>query len=70
MQPVFAVLYSNAFGVFEEYYLTHQLRERSADDVAWIGSLASFLQLGTGLIGGPLFDRFGAKVSVFVYLIS
>lgn len=53
----------NAFGTFEEYYLTHQLSDRTADDIAWIGSLASFLQLATGLVAGPLFDRFGAKAS-------
>ncbi|KAI1210769.1 MFS general substrate transporter [Annulohypoxylon truncatum] len=57
-----ALGFSNAFGVFEEYYLTHQLKEQSPDKVAWIGSLAVFLQFLMGNIGGPLFDRFGAWV--------
>ncbi|KAI1454794.1 MFS general substrate transporter [Annulohypoxylon moriforme] len=57
-----ALGFSNAFGVFEEYYLTHQLKEQSPDKVAWIGSLAVFLQFLSGNIGGPLFDRFGAWV--------
>ncbi|KAI2617485.1 MFS general substrate transporter [Hypoxylon sp. NC1633] len=54
--------FSNAFGVFEQYYLTHQLAGRTADDVAWIGSLSTFLQFVSGSIGGPLVDRLGAWV--------
>ena len=54
--------FSNAFGAFEEYYLTHQLRAESADKIAWIGSLSAFLQFAAGMVGGPLFDRFGAWV--------
>jgi hypothetical protein len=54
--------FSNAFGVFEEYYLTHQLREESPNKIAWIGSLSTFVQFAAGVVGGPLFDRFGAWV--------
>ncbi|OTB04515.1 hypothetical protein M426DRAFT_58431 [Hypoxylon sp. CI-4A] len=57
-----ALGFSNAFGVFEEYYLTHQLEGESADKIAWIGSLAVFLQFLSGNIGGPIFDRYGAWV--------
>ncbi|KAK2783883.1 hypothetical protein FQN52_009402 [Onygenales sp. PD_12] len=56
--------YANSFGVFQEYYMTHQLRGQSPDNIAWIGSLAAFLQLGIGAIAGPLFDRFGAWVVI------
>ncbi|KAF2646534.1 MFS general substrate transporter [Massarina eburnea CBS 473.64] len=52
--------FANAYGVFQEYYMTHQLRNYSPDAVAWIGSIASFMQFGGGAIGGPLFDRYGA----------
>ena len=52
--------FSNSFGAFEEYYLTHQLHRESPDNIAWIGSISAFLQFASGLIGGPLFDRFGA----------
>ncbi|KAE8381979.1 major facilitator superfamily domain-containing protein [Aspergillus bertholletiae] len=52
--------FANSFGTFEEYYLSHQLRGQSPDNVAWIGSLAAFLQFATGSIAGPLFDRYGA----------
>lgn len=51
--------FANSFGVFQEYYMTHQLRDKSPDDIAWIGSLAAFLQFLAGAIGGPLFDRYG-----------
>ncbi|OTB16143.1 hypothetical protein K445DRAFT_300070 [Daldinia sp. EC12] len=57
-----AMGFSNAFGVFEEYYLSHQLNGQSPDKVAWIGSLSVALQFLSGNIGGPLFDRFGAWV--------
>ena len=52
----------NAYGVFQEYYMTHQLRGDSIDKIAWIGSVASFMQFSTGVVGGPLFDRYGAWV--------
>lgn len=57
-----ALGFANSFGVFEEYYLTHQLQGETADNVAWIGSVASCLQFAAGAIGGPLFDRYGAWV--------
>lgn len=54
--------FANSFGAFEQYYIIHQLQGESPSKIAWIGSLAAFLQFFAGLIGGPLFDRYGAKV--------
>jgi hypothetical protein len=54
--------FSNAFGELQQYYLTHQLSAESPSDIAWIGSISVFLQFLIGVVGGPLFDRFGAKV--------
>lgn len=54
---------SNSFGSFEEYYLTHQMQHESASKISWIGSLQSFLQFFAGMLGGPLFDRYGKTVS-------
>ncbi|KAF3071154.1 putative transporter MCH4 [Daldinia childiae] len=68
-----AMGFSNAFGVFEEYYLSHQLNGQSPDKVAWIGSLAVALQFLSGNIGGPLFDRFGTWVlrpAMVLYVFS
>ncbi|GFF40604.1 LOW QUALITY PROTEIN: riboflavin transporter MCH5 [Aspergillus udagawae] len=53
--------YVNAFGVYQAYYITHQLSQYSAADIAWIGSVQTFFLFGSGLVGGPLFDRYGAK---------
>lgn len=54
----------NSFGVFQQYYLTHQLRSLSPDKIAWIGSITTYLQFGTGMVGGPMFDRYGSRVSL------
>ncbi len=60
---IFSALgYANSFGVFQEYYMTHQLREESVDRISWIGSTSAFLQLASCVIGGPFFVRFGALV--------
>ncbi|GKZ17714.1 hypothetical protein AbraIFM66951_009610 [Aspergillus brasiliensis] len=59
----FATLgFANSYGVLQEYYMAHQLREYSADDVTWIGSVSVFLQFAFGSIGGPMFDRVGAWI--------
>lgn len=57
--------FANSFGTFEEYYLSHQLKEYSASKISWIGSLAIFLNFFAGMLSGPLFDRYGEKVSRF-----
>ena len=49
--------------VFQEYYQTHQLKNTSPSTISWIGSIQIFFLFGGNLFGGPLFDRFGAKVS-------
>ena len=55
--------YTNSFGVFQAFYMENQLRAEGPSKIAWIGSLQTFLMFATGSIGGPLFDRYGAKVS-------
>ncbi|KAJ3496703.1 hypothetical protein NLG97_g2464 [Lecanicillium saksenae] len=54
--------FGNSFGTFEAYYLKHQLKGQSPDNIAWIGSVSAFLPFVTGALGGPLFDRYGAAV--------
>lgn len=56
--------FSNSFGAFEQYYLTHQLQGDSPDKIAWIGSISAYLQFGAGMVGGPMFDRYGSRVSL------
>jgi len=55
--------YSNSFGVFQAYYIHNQLRDHSPDDISWIGSVQVCLVFALGVIGGPIFDRYGAWVS-------
>jgi hypothetical protein len=52
----------SSFGAFESYYLRHQLSSEAESKIAWIGSLQSFLQILSGMLGGPLFDRYGSLV--------
>ncbi|TGO82216.1 hypothetical protein BPOR_0887g00020 [Botrytis porri] len=53
--------YINSFGVYQEYYQTHQLSHRTPSDISWIGSLQVFFLFSGSAVGGPLFDRFGGK---------
>uniref|UniRef100_A0A0B7KBY3 Major facilitator superfamily (MFS) profile domain-containing protein n=1 Tax=Bionectria ochroleuca TaxID=29856 RepID=A0A0B7KBY3_BIOOC len=65
--------FANSTGIFIEYYLSHQLQDKTPDDVAWIGSLSNFIQFASGCIGGPLFDRYGAWVirpAAILYLLA
>lgn len=54
--------FMNSFGVFQEYYMANQLRDKSPDAISWIGSLTAFIQFAAGVVSGPLFDRIGAWV--------
>ncbi|KAL2016247.1 hypothetical protein VTK56DRAFT_4023 [Thermocarpiscus australiensis] len=55
--------FMNSFGVFQAYYMAHQLRDHSPDAIAWIGSLTACIQFAAGAVAGPLFDRYGSWVS-------
>ncbi|KAK9328558.1 major facilitator superfamily domain-containing protein [Lipomyces starkeyi] len=48
---------SNTFGAFENYYVGVQLSNKTASDIAWIGSIQSFLLLIIGVVTGPVFDQ-------------
>ena len=62
--------FANSFGVFQAYYIDHQLRGHSPDDISWIGSLQVFLVFALGVIGGPMFDRYGAIVSLASFVTA
>jgi hypothetical protein len=55
--------YNSTFGVFQAYYMFNQLQDHSSDAIAWIGSVQAFFTIGSGIIVGPLFDRYGGWVS-------
>jgi MFS family permease len=46
----------NSFGVYQTYYESNLLSQRSSSDISWIGSLQAFLLLIIGVITGPLYD--------------
>ena len=50
------------FSVYQEYYQSHQLQDQSPSSISWIGSLQVFFLFAVGVVGGPLFDPYGAKV--------
>ncbi|KAJ5641972.1 hypothetical protein N7490_005972 [Penicillium lividum] len=65
--------YLNAYGVYQSYYSTHQLVGKSSSTIAWVGSVQTCLLLGGGIVGGPLFDRYGANVifpAAIAYIFS
>ncbi|EER23877.1 Major Facilitator Superfamily protein [Coccidioides posadasii C735 delta SOWgp] len=53
--------YLSTFGVLESYYFSNLLRGSSHSEIAWIGSLQAFFMCTTGLVSGPLVDRYGTK---------
>lgn len=54
--------FSNSFGVFQTYYKLRVMPKEGFDDIAWIGSIQFFLIFAVGVVGGPLFDRYGPWV--------
>jgi len=49
--------YSNAFGVYQDYYTRIYLNNKTPSDISWIGSVQLMLLFSMGLVTGKLFDR-------------
>lgn len=47
---------SSSYGAWQQYYQDVLLPSQPPSNLAWIGSIQSFLLVITGLIAGPLFD--------------
>jgi MFS family permease len=47
----------NAFGVFQTYYESGALFDRSSSDISWIGCIQMFMVLLMGVATGPIYDR-------------
>ncbi|KAM7194425.1 putative MFS monocarboxylate transporter [Naviculisporaceae sp. PSN 640] len=54
-----SVGFTNAFGIFQEYYKSHQLQDYSESDISWIGSVSIFLTYILSPVVGVLVDRYG-----------
>ncbi|KAF2445315.1 hypothetical protein P171DRAFT_411057 [Karstenula rhodostoma CBS 690.94] len=46
----------NAFGVFQTYYKSGVLFDRTLLDIAWIGAIQSFMVLLMGVNVGPIYN--------------
>ncbi|KAF2173928.1 hypothetical protein M409DRAFT_16196 [Zasmidium cellare ATCC 36951] len=53
-------------GVFQDYYVTHQLSNYSSSTVAWIPATETFLMFAGAPICGRIFDSYGARWLVIV----
>lgn len=51
--------------IYQDYYSQHMLSHETQSTISWIGSVQLFFLYAGGVVGGPLFDRYGAKVSTF-----
>jgi MFS transporter, MCT family, solute carrier family 16 (monocarboxylic acid transporters), member 10 len=47
---------TNAFGVYQDYYVRIFLKNYSPSTIGWIGSVQLFFQFSMGIISGKLFD--------------
>ncbi|CEH12521.1 Monocarboxylate transporter [Ceraceosorus bombacis] len=48
---------ANTYGVYQTYYEQTLFSDHSSEQIAWIGSLQSFLLLIVSALAGPLFDK-------------
>ncbi|KLO08380.1 MFS general substrate transporter [Schizopora paradoxa] len=49
--------YTNAFGVYQDFYVRDFLSNKSSSQISWIGSVQVFLMMSSGIITGRLFDK-------------
>ncbi|KZF20525.1 major facilitator superfamily transporter [Xylona heveae TC161] len=56
----------NCVGVFQDYYQTHQLRNYSPSQIAWIPALQIFFMLFSGTFVGKVFDDYGPAYLLFI----
>ncbi|SPO20151.1 related to Monocarboxylate transporter 1 [Ustilago trichophora] len=50
-----------SYGVFQSYYVSHQLAHLPASTVSWIGSLQTFMILGGSFVFGKISDDHGCR---------
>ncbi|KAK9461674.1 putative mfs monocarboxylate transporter protein [Lipomyces oligophaga] len=47
----------NSYGCFENYYISISLSNKTASDIAWVGSIQAFILVIMSIVVGPVFDR-------------
>ena len=53
--------------IYETYYLEHFLKDYSPSTVAWIGAIQTFAQFSATIVAGPVADRHGALVCLWLF---
>ncbi|OJJ64772.1 hypothetical protein ASPSYDRAFT_84766 [Aspergillus sydowii CBS 593.65] len=61
-----SVGFINSYGVFQEYYLKHQLANESGSTVAWLGGVSIFFIFFGSAISGPVMDISGPRMMLCV----
>ncbi|KAI4835305.1 MFS monocarboxylate transporter, partial [Aureobasidium sp. EXF-8845] len=61
-----SVGFFNAWGIFQEYYHTHQLSNKSDFDISWIGSFAICAMYLSAPAVGIAYDRLGPDLLVII----
>ncbi|KAL2816053.1 major facilitator superfamily domain-containing protein [Aspergillus cavernicola] len=61
-----SVGFINSYGVFQEYYLQHQLAHESDSTVAWLGGVSIFFIFISSVVSGSLLDMFGPRMILCV----
>lgn len=49
--------YTNAFGVYQDFYVREYLHKYTPSDIGWIGGTQIFLVLSSGIVTGRAFDN-------------
>ncbi|KAF2148771.1 MFS general substrate transporter [Myriangium duriaei CBS 260.36] len=58
--------FSNAFGVFQQYYVAHLLSSKSNFQIAWIGSFNTFMLFAIAAPAGMLGDKLGPTIPIAI----
>jgi MFS family permease len=56
--------FTNAYGVFQEYYSQTLLSHKTPSEIAWIGSFDLFIMFAAALPVGYLNDLYGPRVCI------
>ncbi|KAK4610450.1 Riboflavin transporter MCH5 [Fulvia fulva] len=66
--PSFGLMVS--IGTLQDYWQYHQLAGFSSRDIGWISGVFVYLALALGICFGPIFDRYGPRIIMFVGSIA
>ncbi|KAJ5116716.1 hypothetical protein N7456_001064 [Penicillium angulare] len=59
-----SVGFLNSYGVFESYYATSRLADKSESTIGWIGAICIFFLFSISTVAGALLDFFGPEVLI------